>query len=124
MVKVRKFENGLKLSIWGKSVGLLLQDMDSMVRTAMAIEREIEDSRSIQDAGTSGKRKESRSSSGSGKKPKASSSQRFQSCGYQSQGQVKASSQVGQVTCFHCQQPGHMRRDCLQRQRSQGFEAV
>ena len=39
MAKVRKFEDGLKLSIWGKIVGLLLQDMDSMVRTALAIER-------------------------------------------------------------------------------------
>ena len=30
MAKVRRFENGLKLSNWGKIVGLLLQDMDSM----------------------------------------------------------------------------------------------
>ena len=37
MAKVRKFENGLKLSIRGKIVGLLLQDMDSMVKTDMAI---------------------------------------------------------------------------------------
>ena len=75
MAKVRKFENGLKLSIWGKIVGLLLQDMDSMVKTAMAIEREIEDARNIRDAG--GKRKESQSSSSSGKKPMASSSRGF-----------------------------------------------
>ena len=47
MTKVRKFENGLKLSIQGKIVGLLLQDMDSMVRTAMTIEKEIEDEWSI-----------------------------------------------------------------------------
>ena len=40
MAKVRKFEDGLKLSIQGKIVGFLLQDMDSMVRTAVAIERE------------------------------------------------------------------------------------
>ena len=32
MAKVRKFEDGLKLSIRGKIVGFLLQDMDSMVR--------------------------------------------------------------------------------------------
>ena len=51
--------------------------MDSMVRTTMAIEQEIEDARSIRDVGTSGKRKESQSSSGSGKKPKASSSLGF-----------------------------------------------
>ena len=42
MAKVRKFEDGLKLSIRGKIVGLLLQDMDSMVRTTLAIERERE----------------------------------------------------------------------------------
>ena len=47
MAKVRKFEDGLKLSIRGKIMGFLLQDMDSMVRTAMAIEREIDDARSI-----------------------------------------------------------------------------
>ena len=41
---------------------------------AMAIEREIEDARSIQDAGTSGKRKESHSSSSLVKMSKASSS--------------------------------------------------
>ena len=40
MAKVRRFEDGLKLSIRGKIVGLLLQDMDFMVKTAMAIERE------------------------------------------------------------------------------------
>ena len=42
MAKVRKFEDGLKLSIQGKIVGFLLQDMDSMVKTVMAIERERE----------------------------------------------------------------------------------
>ena len=40
MAKVQKFKDGLKLSIGGKIVGLLLQDTDSMVRTSMAIERE------------------------------------------------------------------------------------
>ena len=58
LAKVRKFEDGLNLSIWGKIVGFLLQDMDSMVRTTMTIEREIEDARSIQDEGTSEKRKD------------------------------------------------------------------
>ena len=43
MAKVWKFEDGLKLSIRGKIVGFLLQDMNSMVRTTMAIEREIKD---------------------------------------------------------------------------------
>ena len=58
MAKVRTFEDGLKLSIRGKVVGLLLQDMDSMVRTALAIEREIDDARSIRDTGAGDKRKE------------------------------------------------------------------
>ena len=43
MAKVRKFEDGLKLSIQGKIMGLLLQDMDLMVKTTMAIEREVDD---------------------------------------------------------------------------------
>ena len=72
--KVRRFEDGLKLSIRGKIVGYNLQDMDSMVSTTLIIEREIENARSIRDAGTGGKRKESQTSSRSGKKPKASSS--------------------------------------------------
>ena len=40
MAKVRRFENGLKLSIQARIVGLRLQDMDSMVGTALTIERE------------------------------------------------------------------------------------
>ena len=42
MAKDRRFENGLKLSIRGRIVGLRLQDMDSMVGTALTIEKEIE----------------------------------------------------------------------------------
>ena len=41
----RRFENGLKLSIRGRIVGLRLRDVDSMVGTALTIEREIEDAR-------------------------------------------------------------------------------
>ena len=40
LAKVRRFENGLKLSIRGRIVGLCLRDMDSMVGTALTIERE------------------------------------------------------------------------------------
>ena len=40
MAKVKIFENGLKLPIWAKIVGLRLQDMDSMVGTTLTIERE------------------------------------------------------------------------------------
>ena len=46
LAKVRRFENGLRLSIRGRIVGLRLRDMDFMVGTAMTIEREMEDARS------------------------------------------------------------------------------
>ena len=68
LAKVKRFENGLKLSIQGRIVGLRLQDMDSMVGTSMTIEREIKDALSTRDAGVSNKRKESQSSSSLGKK--------------------------------------------------------
>ena len=51
MAKVRRFENGLKLSIQGRIVGLRLQDMDFMVGTALTIDKEIEDAWSTRDAG-------------------------------------------------------------------------
>ena len=123
MAKVRKFEDGLKLSIRGKIVGFLLQDMDSMVKTAMAIEREIDDARSIRDASASEKRKESCSSSSSGKKRRTSvpRGHSVQGCGYQSQGQGRDASQAGLMICFYCHQPGHRKRDCPQRWRSQGY---
>ena len=35
----RRFENGLKLSIQGRIVGLRLRDVDSMVGTALTIKR-------------------------------------------------------------------------------------
>ena len=37
LTKVRRFENGLKLSIRAGIVGLRLQDMDSMVGTALTM---------------------------------------------------------------------------------------
>ena len=110
MAKVKRFENGLKLSILGRIVGLRLRDMDSMVGTA-TIEREIEDARSTRDAGVSRKRKESQSSSSSRKKPRASSSRGFQSHDHPGQGHIRVASQAGQMVCYHCQQPRHMRRD-------------
>ena len=45
MAKVQKFEDGLKLSIRCKIVGFLLQDMNLMIKTAMALEREVDDAR-------------------------------------------------------------------------------
>ena len=63
MAKVMRFENGLKLSIRGKIVRLRIQDMDSMVGTALTIEREIENARSIRAMVTSEKREDQPSSS-------------------------------------------------------------
>ena len=69
MAKVRRFENGLKLSIRGKIVGLRLQDM---VGTALAIEREMDDAQGIRDASAGGKRKEDQPFSSLGLEVKAS----------------------------------------------------
>ena len=112
MAKVRRFENGMKLSIRARIVGLHLQDMDSMVGTTLTIEREIEDARSTRDAGASSKRKDIQSSSSSGKRQRASSSRGSQSRGHPGQGQMRVSGHADQMVCYHCQQPGHMRRDC------------
>ena len=97
----RRFENGLKLSIQGRIIGLHLRDMDSMVGTTLTIEREIEDARSTRDANVSVKREDQPSSS-SGKRQKTSASHEFQDQG----------------------QDGHVRRDFPKRQRSQDFGTV
>ena len=110
-VEVKRFENGLKLSIRGRIIRLRLQDMDSMVGTALTIEREIEDARSTRDTGVSSNRNESQSSSSSGNKQRASSSRGFQSHNHSGQRQIRVASQAGQMVCYHCQKPEHMRRD-------------
>ena len=76
----RRFENGLKLSIRGRIVGLRLRDMDSMVGMALTIEREIENARSTRDASVGSKREDQPSSS-SGKRQKTSTSHEFQDQG-------------------------------------------
>ena len=48
---LQEFENGLKLSIRGKIIGFYLRDMDSMVGTALTIERETEDTWNTWDTG-------------------------------------------------------------------------
>ena len=63
----RRFKNGLKLSIRVRIVRFRLRDMDSMVGTALTMEREIEDARSTRDAGVGSKR-EDQPSSNSGKR--------------------------------------------------------
>ena len=59
----RRFENGLKLSIRGRIVGLRLRDKDSMVGMVLTIEREIEDARNTRDTGVNSKREDQPSSS-------------------------------------------------------------
>ena len=97
MAKVRRFENGLKLSIRARIVGLRLRDMDSMVGTTLTIEREIEDARSTRDVSVSSKRKDSQSSSSSGNRQRASSSRGSQSRGHPGQGQMIVVGQAGQM---------------------------
>ena len=111
----RRFENKLKLSIQDRIVGFRLLDMDSMVGTVLTIEREIEDARSTRDAGV-GSEREDQPSSSSGKRQKTSASHEFQD-----QSQDWAVSQEGHVISYFCRQPGHVRRDCPQRQGSQDF---
>ena len=106
VAKVKRFENGLKLSIRGRIVGLRLHDMDSMVGTTLTKEREIEDARGIRVA-DAGEKREDQPSSSSGKRQKTSASHKFQD-----QSQDRAFSQAGHMICYFCRQPGHVRRDC------------
>ena len=68
---IKRFENGLKLSIRGRIVGFRLRDMDSMVGTALTIEREIKDTWNTRDMGVGNKREDQLSPS-SGKRQKTS----------------------------------------------------
>ena len=62
-----RHENGLKLSIRDRIVGLHQRDMDSMAGTALTIEREIEDTWNTRDTGV-GEEREDQLSSSSGKR--------------------------------------------------------
>ena len=68
-----RHENGLKLSIRDRIVGLHLRDMDSMVGTALTIEREIEDTWNTRDTGV-GDEREDQLSPSLGKRQKTSAS--------------------------------------------------
>ena len=83
--------------------------VDSRVRTTMTTEGEVDVVRGIQDMGAGTKRKEDPSSSNTGKKHKTFISQGYpgQGQGYQDQGQDGTFSQVGQMMCYFCRQPGH-----------------
>ena len=70
---IRRFENGMKLSIRGRIVGFRLRDMDSMVGTTLTIEREIEDTWNTRDTGVGNKREDKLSPS-SEKRQKTSAS--------------------------------------------------
>ena len=67
---------------------------DLMVRTSLAIGREVDDTRSIRDMDASTNRKENQSSSSSGKRQKIAMPRGPQGLGrsYQGQGQTRASS--------------------------------
>ena len=68
-----RHENGMKLSIQDRIVGLRLRDMNSMVGTVLTIERGIEDTWNTRDTGVGNKREDQLFSS-SGKRQKTSAS--------------------------------------------------
>ena len=69
----RRFENGPKLSIRDRIIGLRLRDTDSMVGTALTIDREIENTWNTRDTSVGNKREDQLSPS-SEKRQKTSAS--------------------------------------------------
>ena len=59
------------------------------------------------------KKRENQYSSNTGKKQRTSTPRQFQGQGrcYQGQGQGKTTRRIGAMMCYHCHQPGHLRRD-------------
>ena len=92
--------------------------VDSRVRMTMTTEGEVDVMRGIQDMGVGTKRKGDQPSSSLGKKQKASGSHGFKSPSYSGQRRARVARRARYMLCFHCQQPGHMRRDFPQRQGS------
>ena len=125
IAKVRRIENELKLSIRGRIVGLRLQDMNSMVGTALTIERER--SRMLGALGM-------RVLIARGRRVSVLLIQErsrgllihegYRAATIRAKDRLRLPFQAGQMVCYHCQQLGHMRRDCPQRQGSQGFETA
>ena len=87
---------------------------DSMVRTTLAIEREVDDTLSIQDMGVKAKRRRINLPLALGRRTRLLLCTDLKDRVVQK----RASSQLGQMTCYHCHQPRHMRRDCQRRQGS------
>ena len=58
----------MKFSILGKIIGHRLCNLDAMVETAIAIKREVDDARSIQEVKTKDKKEVQSSTTSSGKK--------------------------------------------------------
>ena len=54
-------------------MGLIVQDLDSMVKTTMVIEKQVDDARNIRDAGVKDKRRERQPSSSSSRKKQRTS---------------------------------------------------
>ena len=81
--------------------------MDWMVKTMMAIKREVDEARSIRDAGVKDKMRESQPSSfSSRKKQRTSTLQGFQGQGYGYQGQCQGQSSQGGRDFRDPSQPG------------------
>lgn len=104
IMKVRKFEIGLKPNIRGKLVALRLQSYSEIVETACLVEQEMLDSQSYREKGIQNQKRE-----GQYKTSFSPSSEKRR----------RVVSQFGSVqnpvdfrACYSCEQMGHMQRNC------------